>query len=167
MKPKTFFALTLAITVSACANFGDPSVASTSPLESVVPHSVTLSVRDIDVSSRWYAEKLGFREVQRKEYQEFNTSLVFLELNGYRVELIRDGNAKSGSRRLDPPAHTASFGISQFAFRTEDLAAVKENLIRRNIPIVWEFENKELRARFIFIRDPDGNLIQYLQSIAG
>jgi catechol 2,3-dioxygenase-like lactoylglutathione lyase family enzyme len=139
----------------------------TASLSSIVPYAVTMSVQDIDASARWYVEKLGFREVQRKNYPEFKTSLVFLELNGYRVELIQDGNATSGATRPDPPAHTATYGISQFAFRTTDLSQVRAELVQRSVPIVWEFENSDLGARFLFIRDVNGNLIQFLQSLKG
>ncbi len=138
---------------------------SASSLEKVVPHSVTVSVRALNIAARWYVEKLGFQEVQRKEYAAFRTSLVFLELNGFRVELIHDGHSNSGAPCPDPPAHTSSFGLSQFALRTADLAAVKRELTTRGVPIVWEFENAELGAKFLFIRDADGNLIQYLQPL--
>jgi len=46
---------------------------------------------------------LGFQKVAEKDYPEFKTSLVFLELNGYRVKLIKDGNAKSGQVVRDVP----------------------------------------------------------------
>src|SRR5229473_7071713 len=107
---------------TACAsNHTGDHMERTASLLSIVPYAVTMSVQDIDASARWYVEKLGFREVQRENYPEFKTSLVFLELNGYRVELIQDGNATSGATRPDPPVHTAIYGISQFAFRTTDL----------------------------------------------
>ena len=138
-------------------------MASSSSLDSIVPHSVTLSVSDIERSAAWYSEKLGFEEVQRKSYPEFDTSLVFLEKSGYRIELIQDGKATDGNPRPDPPGHTVTFGISQFAFRTQDLEGIKADLERRQIPITWEFENAELGAKFLFIRDPDENLIQFLQ----
>jgi catechol 2,3-dioxygenase-like lactoylglutathione lyase family enzyme len=136
-----------------------------SALSQVLPHAVTMSVPDIEAGIKWYTEKLGFKVVKRKSYPEFQTSLVFMALNGYNVELIQDGNAKPTPLRPDPPAHTSTYGITQFQFRTTDLAAVKKELIAKQIPIVWEFENQELGAKFLVIRDLNGNLIFFLQPL--
>lgn len=136
------------------------------PLETVRPQAVTMSVPELDPAVRWYSEKLGFQEIQRKSYPEFKTSLAFLELNGYRVELIEDGNSQPGVRRTDPPGHTAIQGISQFSFLTTDLAGVRSELVCRGVSITWEFENAELGVKFLFIRDLNGNLIQYIQKLS-
>lgn len=163
----TFFpgciCLLLVSLLLGCTRSRGNTLANSVSLSSIVPHSVTLSVSDVERSASWYREKLGFEEVQRKNYEEFDTELVFLEKNGYRVELIQDGNATDGSPRPDPPGHTATFRISQFAFRTQDLEGVKAELGGRQVPITWEFENADLGAKFLFIRDPDKNLIQFLQ----
>ncbi len=160
MKITLLTLLFLCITLSAAEH---PNAMN--PLSSLRPFSVTLSVSDIDRLAKWYSQKLGFREVERKSYPEFGTALAFLELNGYRVELIRDAQAKPTPPRADPPKHTAPQGISQFCLQTDNLAAVRAELVRREVPIAWEFENAELGVRFLFVRDPDGNLIQFLQRL--
>jgi hypothetical protein len=81
------------------------------------------------------------------------------------VELIQDGNAKPIPPRPDPPAHTSTYGITQFQFRTTDLSGVKKELIAKQIPIVWEFENQELGVKFLVIRDLNANLIFFLQPL--
>jgi methylmalonyl-CoA/ethylmalonyl-CoA epimerase len=136
-----------------------------SALATVKSYSVTLSVADLNQTATWYKDKLGFTEVKRKDYPEFSTALVFLEKNGYRVELIYDSNAKAGITRSDPPTHTGVHGISQFAFETDDLPAVRSQLEERGVEIVWQFENADLEARFLFIRDPEQNLIQFLERL--
>jgi catechol 2,3-dioxygenase-like lactoylglutathione lyase family enzyme len=143
--------------------FSQEKPVTQSALSQVKPYAVTMSVPDIEAGIKWYTEKLGFKVVKRKSYPEFKTALVFMELNGYRVELIQDGNAKPIPPRPNPPAHTSTYGISQFAFRTNDLAAIKAELISRDIPIVWEFENQDLGAKFLVIRDLNENLIFFLQ----
>jgi catechol 2,3-dioxygenase-like lactoylglutathione lyase family enzyme len=161
--------LSLVFVLFSCAvnpvNAIEGTMIDPNPLEVVRPHAITMSVPDLDLAVGWYSEKLGFREVQRKSYPEFKTALAFLELNGYRVELIEDGNSQPGIRRADPPAHTAIQGISQFSFLTTDLDGVKNELVRRGVSIAWEFENPELGVKFLFIRDLDGYLIQYIQRL--
>jgi methylmalonyl-CoA/ethylmalonyl-CoA epimerase len=114
------------------------------PLSSLRPYSITLSVSDADRVAKWYSEKLGFREVERKNYPEFGTSLVFLELNGYRVELIKDARAERVPPRPDPPKHTSTVGVSQFCLQTDDLAAVRAELVAREVPITWEFGRAQI-----------------------
>jgi catechol 2,3-dioxygenase-like lactoylglutathione lyase family enzyme len=159
----------LLLIAASCSGTVAEKVALAKPmgnkLESFKPYSVTLSVSDVEATANWYVEKLGFKIVQRKNYPEFNTSLIFTEKNGFRVELIKDGNAASGTKRNDPPAHTSIHGVSQFAFETEDVLALKQELVGRGVPITWEFENAELGVKFLFIRDPEGNLIQFLQRL--
>lgn len=159
------FCVAVSMAMIGCSRVEEKAMADQNPMDRIVPHSVTISVADVEASAQWYREKLGLEEVQRKTYPEFNTSLVFLEHNGYRVELIQDGNATTGDPRPDPPGHTASYGISQFAFRTEDLESIKIELENRQVPIVWEFENEALGAKFLFIRDLDENLIQFIQPL--
>ena len=159
----------LLLNAASCSGTVAEKVAPAKPmgnkLEFFKPYSVTLSVYDVEATANWYVEKLGFKIVQRKSYPEFNTSLIFTEKNGFRVELIKDGNAASGTKRADPPAHTSIHGISQFAFETDDVLSLKQELLERDVPIAWEFENAELGVRFLFVRDPEGNLIQFLQRL--
>ena len=138
----------------------------TSALSEVKPYSITFSVENIKTMKAWYVNTLGFKVVQEKNYPKFNTSLVFLELNGYRVELIKDANAKKREiTRASPPAHTSIWGQSQFCFLSSNVDAVKAELVSKGVNIEWEFANKELGVKFIFIRDIEGNLIQYLERI--
>ena len=69
-----------------------------SELSKVRPYSITFSVTNLKSTADWYTQKLGFQQVREKSYPEFNTSLIFLEQNGYRVELIQDGNAKQDTK---------------------------------------------------------------------
>ena len=104
------------------------------------PYSVTLSVTDIEQMATWYEQKLGFKRVSAKEYPEFKTSLVFLESNGFRVELIGDGNAREGVRRADPPSHTAIHGVSQFAFQVTDIDKAHAELAVKRVEFAWTLQ---------------------------
>lgn len=135
-------------------------------LKSVKPYFITFSVENIKNMKSWYINKLGFEVVKQKDYPEFNTSLVLLGLNGYMVELIKDGNAKQKQIiRPIPPKHSSVIGQTQFCFLTQNLDRLKNELIQNNVKIEWEYEGIDLGVKFLFIRDPEGNLIQYLQNI--
>ena len=132
---------------------------------SINPYSVTLSVQDIDVVEQWYKSVLDFETFSSKEYPEFGTRLVFLQNGQTRIELIEDANAKPGIERPDPPAHTAYLGLSQFAFEVADIDNALERVISR-AKIIWELQRyPDLGVAFFFLRDPEGNLIQFIQRI--
>jgi methylmalonyl-CoA/ethylmalonyl-CoA epimerase len=135
------------------------------PLLDIRPYAITLSVPNIETTAAWYDEILGFKVDKTKSYPEYGTKLAFLVRDGFRVELIEDANAKPGLVRPDAPAHTSTHGVSQFMFGTDDLAAVKAKLVAKNVPIHFEFENAELGVRIFFIRDPNQNLITFVQRL--
>lgn len=138
---------------------------SKSAFNALKPYAVTLSVSDFNGLIRWYCDKLGFRFVKEKNYPEFGTSLVLLELNGFHIELIKDVISVPSPKKELPPAHTRFQGVTQFSFITEDIDAIRANLLEHNIPLTWEFSNQELGLTFIFIQDPEGNLIQFIQKL--
>ncbi|HZH03962.1 MAG TPA: VOC family protein [Myxococcaceae bacterium] len=142
-------------------------VSAESALGRVKAYAVTLSVPNVEEAAAWYVSKLGLREVKRKDYSLFGTRLVFLELNGWRVELIEDAKSQPGPAPAAPPAHTRVQGVSQFAFETRALAAVRGELEARGVPVVWEYESGDLGVRFLFIRDNNGNLIQFVERLLG
>jgi methylmalonyl-CoA/ethylmalonyl-CoA epimerase len=135
------------------------------PLLDIRPYAITLSVPNIETTAAWYDEILGFKVDKTKSYPEYGTKLAFLVRDGFRVELIEDANAKPGLVRPDAPAHKSTHGVSQFMFGTDDLAAVKAKLVAKNVPIHFEFENAELGVRIFFIRDPNQNLITFVQRL--
>jgi methylmalonyl-CoA/ethylmalonyl-CoA epimerase len=151
-------------TASAQTN---PSAASAKPqpLLDIRPHHITFSVPNIAKSAAWYSDILGFQVEKTQEFPQFKTRLAFLERGGFRVELIEDANAKPGIVRADVPAHTATHGFTQFMFETPNIAEVKAKLASKNVPIHFEFENTALRFKIFFVRDPDQNLIGFLQRI--
>jgi methylmalonyl-CoA/ethylmalonyl-CoA epimerase len=144
-----------------------PASASTTASQAldIKPYAITMSVPNIETTIAWYERVLGFKLDQTKSYPEFKTRLAFLVREGFRVELIEDANAKPGVVRADAPAHTATHGYSQFMFQTRDLASIKRHMQAVNVPIHFEFENAELGIRIFFVRDPNQNLITFVQRI--
>jgi catechol 2,3-dioxygenase-like lactoylglutathione lyase family enzyme len=130
------------------------------------PYSVTLSVGDIDRMSRWYQNTLEFRPISAKDYPEFKTRLIFLERDGFRIELIEDIRSRVGPERPDPPGHTTMRGVSQFAFEVDNIETTKQQLGDKGAEFVWELQRyPDLGVAFLFVRDPEGNLIQFIERL--
>jgi methylmalonyl-CoA/ethylmalonyl-CoA epimerase len=153
-------------TTAVAAGIGGAALANThAELPNLRPYAFTMSVPNLQTTAKWYQDTLGFKVEQTKNYPEFKTKLAFLVREGFRIELIEDANAKPGLVRPDAPAHTATHGFAQFIFQTSDLSVVKKTMAAKGVPIHFEFENAELKIRIFFVRDPNGNLIAFLQRL--
>jgi lactoylglutathione lyase len=158
--PSYFLALLAVVAIASCTDAREEDVME------LRPYSVTLSVADTETMSRWYAEVLGFEVVDRKDYPEFDTSLVFVEREGFRLEFIRDGKSEPVEMRPDPPAHTRMRGVSQIAFEVDDITATHAALRDKGVTFAWELQRyDDLGVAFFFVRDPEGNLVQFIERL--
>ncbi|HTW03968.1 MAG TPA: VOC family protein [Streptosporangiaceae bacterium] len=135
------------------------------PLE-VRFHHVSVSVADLDAQQAWYQQVLGFTEV----IEQFSVpeppvrTVVLRSASGVRIELIE----RAGSRRAevygDPLDTLRGQGYGHWAVEVSDLdgafAAVTENGGRA----VWPpADAVQPGARFAYVKDPEGNLIELIQ----
>jgi catechol 2,3-dioxygenase-like lactoylglutathione lyase family enzyme len=137
----------------------DPSTA-----RAVVDHA-GISVADLDRSERFWREVLGFGTVEdRFAFPEYDLrGVVLVNPQGARVELFeRKGSVPTG------PHHqiesTRRQGWFQFALAVPDLvgtfAAVVAAGAEPSLPPTTAPDGESLVA---FVRDPDGNLVEFLQ----
>jgi len=122
---------------------------------------VGLRVRDLDVTRAFY-EKLGFEFVVGPIGPE--PVAVMLHPSGVNINFILNATAESSPINLlmdDPAKHT---GFTHVALEITDADEVQRQLETQSIPITEfvEFEG----ARFFFVRDPDGNVIEFHQPAA-
>lgn len=140
---------------------------SVSPLSSLTPHHVALSVPNFEETIQWYQDKLDFRVVQRLELPQIATKQAILKLNEFVVEVF----ARDNSTRLKPSAVTVADdlliqGVKHIAFMVNDLEAVAAELAERGAKLVWGPEvNNELKLKLGFIKDNNGNLIELVEKI--
>lgn len=125
---------------------------------------VSIAVSNLEATARWYKEQLGFEEVLRREFPEFGTRIVFIETNGVRIELIEDKNWHRVDRP-DPPQHTSIQGVSQITFKVDDIQTAIARVKSRPIKIAWDLVVvKDIGFKEFFIRDNEGNIIQFLET---
>jgi catechol 2,3-dioxygenase-like lactoylglutathione lyase family enzyme len=127
------------------------------------PYAVTISVENLDEQARWYRDTLGFAEIARATADRNGLAYAILERRGYHIELVHDGRARGGVFRPDPPAHTSLFGMSQLVFETHDLNALQTALAARGAVMLGDVQLGKDGARSVYLRDPEGNLVQFLQ----
>jgi len=110
-------------------------------------------VADIDKSLDFYCNKLGLKEVNRKEHKQGRFTLVFLAAPGdeeAQVELTYN---------WDPAAYNEGRNFGHLAYEVDDIYATCDHLMKNGVTI-----NRPPRdGHMAFIRSPDNISIELLQ----
>jgi catechol 2,3-dioxygenase-like lactoylglutathione lyase family enzyme len=124
-------------------------------------------VADLDRSLRFYTELLGFELERRLEVPDSPTdrllrmeaplgaTAVYLRKDGFVLELLhfdRPSNPPARERPLNEP------GLTHISLSVDDVAATTAGVPAFGGEVLWETDV----GAAIFIRDPDGQLIELL-----
>ena len=122
---------------------------------------MAFQVSNMDASIRFYTEALGlkllFRHVNEQQHEDF----AFLELDGGNLELLQYLGAPFVKPEIRPPY------CPHLALATDDMDKTLRLFREHGIPIVrgpLEIPGEE---RWVYVSDPDNNIIEYIQWIAG
>lgn len=119
---------------------------------------VVLTVRDIDATIAWYERALGMRAVT---FGEGRRALAFGE---QKLNLHQSG------REFEPKARTPQPGSVDLCFTTDvPLEAVAAHLLSEGVavelgPVLKTGARSALRS--LYVRDPDGNLIEIANEVS-
>ena len=113
-----------------------------------------LRVRDIDAALDFYCNKLGLKEVRRKDYPQGRFTLIFLAPPGQEgvaeVELTHN---------WDPEPYGEGRNFGHLAYEVDDIYETCQRLMDKGVTI-----NRPPRdGNMAFIRSPDGISIELLQ----
>lgn len=133
-------------------------------------HHISLSVADLDAEAAWYRAALGLIKVdERLDLPEAGVrTAVLSDGTGLRVELTeRAGSAPA--LRPDPYAATATQTFTHLALQVPDLEAAF-----RRLTVEWAASavaepgpGATSGVRYAYIHDPEGNLIELIETTAG
>ncbi len=130
-------------------------------------HCVNLSVSNLDTVSRWYEDTLNFVCVSRTAYPEMGLEIAFLRQGEFEIELISFAGSIAGTEHPDPPKHAQLRGITHFAFRVANVDEMIGELENKGVPVLWGPKvYEEHRMKVIFVRDPEGNLVKFVERLA-
>lgn len=111
-------------------------------------------VTDVDKSLDFYCNKLGLKEVRRKDVPQGRYTLIFLAPPG------QEGVAEIElTHNWDPEPYNEGRNFGHLAFEVEDIYATCERLMASGVTI-----NRPPRdGNMAFIKSPDGISIELLQ----
>jgi catechol 2,3-dioxygenase-like lactoylglutathione lyase family enzyme len=127
-----------------------------------------LSVKDLNASSAWYKQKLGFKEVKQGAARDGKSRTVVLDRDGVVLELIHHKDAVDGSRLRKDYKPYLIHGVFKIGLIVPDADHTMQRLKENGVQIAsGPWTDQELHMRSFFIRDNEGNIIQFLSKVSG
>lgn len=119
---------------------------------------VAFQVSNMDKSLQFYTETVGLRLVFRNVNTEEQEDYAFLELDGGNLELIqRLDNEPFEKPQIKPPF------CPHLALTTDDMTRTLRAIEEKHISVVKGPLEIAGAERWIYISDPDNNVIEYIQ----
>jgi catechol 2,3-dioxygenase-like lactoylglutathione lyase family enzyme len=123
-----------------------------------------MSVADIDKMTAWYSDMLGFKVTKDLAMGQGGGKLRFLENGNERIEMVYAPGSKPGEQKPLPPAATIQ-GYVQLTMEVPDLDAARAALTAKGAAPSAITPIASLGIRVIFMRDPEGNIVELVQKL--
>jgi lactoylglutathione lyase len=122
---------------------------------------VSINVRDMEASARFYAGVLGFRR-RETVAMDGGFSITYFEIpGGGRMELFDYAGTNRAVQREE-----SEVGLRHLAFFVDDVAAAEKLLRGKGVTIVLPSTDiPSLGARVLLFLDPNGVTLEYCQPI--
>jgi catechol 2,3-dioxygenase-like lactoylglutathione lyase family enzyme/uncharacterized protein YunC (DUF1805 family) len=135
---------------------GAPSAAPAAGLRVKSIDHVTLVVKDLERSRRFYVGVLGMREVPRPA---FSFAGLWFQAGATQVHLILEF-AGSGPAGNLLPEQARSSRTAHVAFAVEDAAAALPHLKEQGVPVLSGPKPRPDGYVQVFVTDPDGHVVE-------
>ncbi len=137
-----------------------------------------ICVSDVDASLAFYRDALGFElahELVVKgepsdtllRLRDVALRAVYLRRDGVTIELLHFASPGAGGDGA--PRAMNALGLTHLSLRVDDLDALAADLERRGFGVLSDtrIDHPELGARAVFATDPDGTLVELVETTGG
>lgn len=133
------------------------------------PLHISLSVKNLEESIKWYEEHLDFKLVFSMYLEAHHAKLAFIRHGDFEIEMFQhDESQPLPAQRLDPHEDQKTQGTKHIAFLVEDVEALAARLSAEGVeiitgPKVMECKEAHVREKICFIHDLNGICIEFIQ----
>ncbi len=129
-------------------------------------HHVTLSVKNLNATVKWYEQKLGFTETRRVVMDGGNIQFAFMQISRYRIYIAQI----RGSVRLeDPnqvPNHLLTQGWRHVVLEVDNVDKAYKILKARGVEFVGQpTTHNPPGIRVVYFKDLEGNVLELYKDI--
>jgi methylmalonyl-CoA/ethylmalonyl-CoA epimerase len=125
-------------------------------------HHACFSVPDLEASIAWYERVLGFTVEVRHHIAAVPADMAMLRRGPLRIELFHVTDAKPlPEERRQPNSDHHTHGNKHVGFAVDDIDAFIADVTARGAEVAMQM--KAPFARFAFIRDNSGNLVEFIE----
>lgn len=116
-----------------------------------------IRVKNLETSLKFYQDALGLVETRRKDFKEYNFTLVYLsnEIGGYEIELTYNYD-------VEKPYEIGN-GFSHTAIGVENLEEMREKHIELGYEVTDLKGLPGEKPHYYFITDPDGYKVEVIR----
>ena len=123
----------------------------------VVDH-FAFQVADLDKSLEFYCDSLGWPFLFRKRDDEHQEEFAYIDLEGGKLELLASLNEKEPFTQKTRPSN-----CPHLAIRTDSMDELVQDLSDKNVNIFKGPFEIEKMVKWLYIADPDKNIIEFVQ----
>lgn len=123
---------------------------------------ISIIVKDVDASRKFYCDVLGFQEVPRPPAFKF-AGAWFVKGNA-EIHLVQQGDASQppGDIPAQPTPDKDIARARHHAFTVDDLDSLLERLRQNNIGVVLGPRNRSDGVMQTYVFDPDMHLVEFV-----
>jgi hypothetical protein len=153
-------------TIAAFAQQSKPGSASP-PVNLSGPQFFALSVADLDESVRWYQTNFGLGIAKTINSPDGNVRIAILRSEDLLIELLQHKESVPARNCNPKPADGYLIqGVFKVGFYVKNLDRIIKELKTRKVEFDTDLiESKDLKMKFVLIRDNSGNTLQIFQQL--
>ena len=131
------------------------------------PFFIGMVVENVDSTSAWYVDHLGFEVYRSDEVPEYGVKAKFLKIPGFQIEMFQHKDAFEANDFIPESKNPVlKRGYTKFGFLVNNIDELYDNFESKEYPIYLDLmEDEKFGYRFFMVKDYSGNTIQIFEKM--